>query len=137
MALGVAAPSGATSAPTPVTKASTSARGVSATAINVVFPVISFSSIEGQFEIESDAEYGEQTKAIHLFVNQINDAGGINGRKINPMIEGLRPDERVRRSDHCANSGPWATHLCSPSSMGSAHSKGSMSSVSPKKVTRR
>ena len=91
VALGLAAPSGATSAPTPVTEASTSARGVSASAINVVFPIISFSSIEGEFEIESDAEYGEQSKAIHLFVNQINDAGGIHGRKINPMIMSFDP----------------------------------------------
>ncbi len=89
--MGVAAPSGATTAPTPVTEASTSARGVTANAINVVFPIISFTSIEGEFEIESDAEYGEQTKAIHLFVNQINDAGGIHGRKINPMIVSFDP----------------------------------------------
>ena len=101
VALGVAVPSGATSAPTPVTKASTSARGVSASAINVVFPLISFSSIEGQFEIESDAEYGEQTKAIHLFVNQINDAGGINGRKINPMIEFLDPTNAASQRALC------------------------------------
>src|ERR1700677_1648191 len=91
VALGLAAPAAAASAPTPVTQASTSSRGVSATTINVVFPLISFSSIEGEFEIESDAEYGEQTKAIHLFVNQINDAGGINGRKTNPMIRGFDP----------------------------------------------
>jgi hypothetical protein len=88
---GMAAPSGAATAATPVTQASTSSRGVTATTINVVFPVISFTSIEGQFEIESDAEYGEQTKAIHLFVNQINDDGGINGRKINPMIVSFDP----------------------------------------------
>ena len=90
-AFGVAAPSGASSAPTPVTEASTSARGVTASTINVVFPIISFASIEGQYEIESDAEYGEQTKAINLFVNQINDGGGINGRKINAMIVPFDP----------------------------------------------
>ena len=101
VALGVAVPSGATGAPTPVTKASTSTRGVSASAINVVFPLISFSSIEGQFEIESDAEYGEQTKAIHLFVNQINDAGGIHGRKINPMIEGFDPTNAAEQRSLC------------------------------------
>ena len=89
--LGVAAPSGATTSPTPITKASTSARGVTSSAINVVFPIISFTSIEGEFEIKSDAEYGEQTKAIKLFVNQINDAGGIHGRKINPMIVSFDP----------------------------------------------
>ena len=99
--LGVAAPSGATGAPTPVNEASTSTRGVSATAINVVFPVISFTSIEGQFEIQSDAEYGEQTKAIHLFVNQINDAGGINGRKINPMIVSFDPTSASDQRSLC------------------------------------
>ncbi len=97
-ALGLAAPAGAT---TPVDQASTSTRGVSAGAINVVFPVISFSSIEGQFEIESDAEYGEQTKAIHLFVDQINDAGGINGRKINPMIVGFDPTNPDEQRSLC------------------------------------
>src|ERR1700677_2435741 len=82
--LGAAPPSGASN-PTPVTKASTSSLGVTATTINVVFPLVSFSSIEGEFEIASDAEYGEQVKALHLFVNQINTAGGINGRKIHPL----------------------------------------------------
>ena len=102
VALGLAAPSGAaTSAPTPVTEASTSARGVSASVINVVFPIISFSSIEGEFEIESDAEYGEQTKAIHLFVNQINDAGGIHGRKINPMIVSFDPTNVAEQRSLC------------------------------------
>ena len=67
----------------------------------MVFPVISFSSIEGQFEIESDAEYGEQTKAIHLFVDQINNAGGINGRKINPMIVGFDPTNPDEQRSLC------------------------------------
>ncbi|HUC06249.1 MAG TPA: ABC transporter substrate-binding protein [Acidimicrobiales bacterium] len=96
-----ATPAAASTGPTPVTKASTSARGVSAKSINVVFPVISFNSIEGQFEIESDAEYGEQGKAISLFVNQINDAGGINGRKINPMIELFDPTDAAAQRALC------------------------------------
>jgi hypothetical protein len=96
-----ASPSGAASGPTPVSAASTSARGVSASAINVVFPIISFSSIEGEFEIKSDAEYGEQTKAIHLFVDKINDAGGINGRKINPMIVGFDPTNVAEQRSLC------------------------------------
>jgi Periplasmic binding protein len=90
-ALGFSTSSGAAPGPTPVSQASTSTRGVSAHAINVVFPVISFGSIEGEYEIASDAEYGEQSKAIHLFVNQINSAGGIHGRMINPMIETFDP----------------------------------------------
>jgi len=99
--VGLAIPSGATDAPTPVSQASTSSRGVSAGAINVVFPLISFGSIEGEFEIESDAEYGEQVKAIHLFVNQINAAGGINGRKINPMIESFDPTDTATQRSLC------------------------------------
>jgi hypothetical protein len=81
--------------PTPVTKASTSERGVTAHSINVVFPIISLTSVEGQFEVEEDAEFGEQIKAIHLFVNQINDAGGINGRTINPMIVQFDPADNT------------------------------------------
>ena len=100
VAFGVAAPAGAAQ-PTPVTKASTSSRGVTGSTINVVFPIISFTSIEGQFEIESDAEYGEQTKAIHLFVNQINDAGGIHGRKINPMIVSFDPTNLAEERALC------------------------------------
>jgi hypothetical protein len=101
VALGLAAPAGASAASTPVAQASTSTRGVSATSINVVFPVISFGSIEGEFEIESDAEYGEQTKAIHLFVDQINEAGGIDGRKINPMIVGFDPTNPDEQRSLC------------------------------------
>jgi hypothetical protein len=101
VALGIGPSSGATTTPTPVSRASTSARGVSSKAINVVFPLISFSSIEGEFEIESDAEYGEQVKAIHLFVNQINAAGGINGRKINPMIVSFDPTDAAEQRSLC------------------------------------
>lgn len=91
VALSINVPAGAAASPRSVSQASTSARGVSKTQINVVFPVIALSSVQGQFEIETDAEFGEQTKAIHLFVNQVNAAGGINGRKINPMIESFDP----------------------------------------------
>src|ERR1022692_2816688 len=99
--VGLTIPSGAADAPTPVSQARTSSRGVSASAINVVFPLISFGSIEGEFEIESDAEYGEQAKAIHLFVNQINDAGGIHGRKINPMIVSFDPTNVDQQRSLC------------------------------------
>jgi hypothetical protein len=101
VALGIVPASGATGAPTPVNQASTSSRGVSTNAIRVVFPIISFTSIEGEFEIESDAEYGEQVKAIHLFVNQINDAGGIHGRKIIPMIMSFDPTNADEERSLC------------------------------------
>jgi len=76
---------------TPVTQASTSARGVTAHAINVEFPVANLSALSGQFGFATDAEYGEQVKAIDLFVNHINSTGGINGRTINPIITSFDP----------------------------------------------
>src|SRR5450631_3518559 len=42
---------------TPVSQASTSTRGVSAHGINVVFPVISLSSIAGRLGLSEDKEY--------------------------------------------------------------------------------
>ena len=88
-------PSGTTgSSPSPVSSASTSSRGVSAHAINVMFPLVSLNSLAGKEGFASDAEFGEQTKAILLFVKQINDSGGIHGRKINPDHHHLRPHQR-------------------------------------------
>ena len=86
-------PSGPASAatPVPVSKASTSARGVTAKSINVVFPVVSLNSLAGQEGFAEDAEYGEQTKAIDFYVGQINKSGGIHGRKINPIITTYDP----------------------------------------------
>jgi hypothetical protein len=85
--------SGANSAgnPSPVSSASTSSRGVTKTSINVVFPVVALNSLAGQEGFAADAEFGEQTKAINLFVNHINDSGGINGRKINAIISSFDP----------------------------------------------
>ena len=81
----------ASPAPTPVTQASTSARGVTGSTINVVFPVVSLNSLAGQEGFAQDAEYGEQSKAINFYVGQINKAGGINGRKIHPIITTYDP----------------------------------------------
>ncbi len=79
--------------PTPVTQASTSTRGVTKTAINVVFPVVSLNSLAGREGFSADAEYGQQATAIHVYVNQINQAGGINGRKINAIIVPFDPTD--------------------------------------------
>jgi hypothetical protein len=89
--LGLAGPAGASSGPTPVNEASTSARGVSATEINVVFPVVDLQALSAELGFAGDVEYTEQGKAISLFVDQINDKGGINGRKINPIITFFDP----------------------------------------------
>ena len=85
-------PAGSASAsPVPVGNASTSSRGTTAKTINVVFPVVSLNSLAGQEGFAQDAEYGEQTKAIDFYVNRINQAGGINGRRIHPTIVSYDP----------------------------------------------
>ncbi len=67
---------GSSSGLTSVSSASTSSRGVTSKEINVVFPVVSLSSLAGKEGFAEDAEFGEQTKAIRLFVGQINDQEG-------------------------------------------------------------
>ena len=86
-----AAATATSSAGTPVSQASTSDRGVSKTEINVVFPVVAINSLSGQEGFAEDKEYNEQIPAINLYVKQINNAGGINGRKINPIITQFDP----------------------------------------------
>jgi hypothetical protein len=78
-------------ASTPVGQASTSTRGVTSTQINVVFPVVNLQALSSQLGFAGDVEYTEQAKAIDLYVKQINDAGGINGRTINPIIQYFDP----------------------------------------------
>jgi Periplasmic binding protein len=75
-----------TAPPTAVDQASTAAPGVTATTIRVVFPIVSLNSLAGREGFAADTEYGYQEKAIHTFVNDINDHGGIHGRKIVPDI---------------------------------------------------
>ncbi len=67
-------------------QASTSSRGVTSSAINVVFPVADLSNLASEFGFAGDPEDAEQVKAIHFYVDQINSDGGINGRKVNAMI---------------------------------------------------
>jgi hypothetical protein len=91
--------SGAAQAPIPVTKASTSTRGVTRTSINVVFPVVNLEALSSELGFAGDVEYTEQAKAIRLFVSHINQSGGINGRKINPIISYFDPtDESSMRA---------------------------------------
>jgi len=87
--------------PSPVSGASTSARGVTRGAINVVFPVVALNSLAGREGFAADAEFGEQTKAIQLFVKQINSAGGINGRRINAIVTGYDPTNETGMRSLC------------------------------------
>lgn len=88
---GLSATGANSTAAVPVDQASTSSRGVTKDSINVVFPVVSLSSLAGQEGFATDIEFGEQTKAIRLYVKQVNDSGGINGRMINPIITTFDP----------------------------------------------
>ena len=86
---------------TPPSQASTSSRGVTGTSINVVFPVVAINSLAGKEGFAEDKEYNEQIPAIHLYVNQINNAGGINGRKINPIIVQYDPTNDANMQALC------------------------------------
>ncbi len=66
--------------------ASTSSRGVTATSIRVAFPISNLANLSSNFGFAGDLEYSKQVQAINTFVNAINAAGGINGRKIIPDI---------------------------------------------------
>jgi len=78
-----------------IDNASTSTRGISGGTINVGFPVVSLNSLAGKEGFAQDVEFGEQVKAIHFFVNQINRQGGINGKKINPLISNFDPTDEA------------------------------------------
>jgi hypothetical protein len=94
-------PVASATAATPESRASTSFRGVTATSINVVFPVVNLSKLSDELGFAGDVEYTEQAKAIDLFVKQINDAGGINGRRINPIISYFDPTSETNMRSLC------------------------------------
>jgi len=86
---------------TPVDQASTSTRGVSAKTINVAFPVANLANLSSQLGFAGDVEFTEQTKAIKLFVDDINSHGGINGRTINPIISNFDPTSETSMRALC------------------------------------
>jgi hypothetical protein len=69
-------------ATTALDNASNSSRGVTATSIRVVFPLSNLTSLSSTEGFAGDIEFGQQAQAINTYVNAINAAGGINGRKI-------------------------------------------------------
>jgi hypothetical protein len=86
------------------------------------------------FGFAGDAEYSEQTKAIKLFVKQINDAGGINGRKINPIIVHFDPTNEVEMRALCKHldrGGPAAFAVLD----GIGTGPGTTSCASPRRAT--
>lgn len=81
--------------------ASTSTRGISGNKINVVFPVVSLGSLAGKEGFAQDIEFGEQSNAIHVFVNDVNNSGGIHGKKINPIIVNFDPTNQAEQRALC------------------------------------
>jgi len=84
-----------------VDQASTSTRGVSASSINVVFPVSNLTSLASNFGFAGDAEFDVQQTAIHTYVDAINAAGGIDGRTINPIIVSFDPTNEASMRALC------------------------------------
>ncbi len=82
-------------------KASTSSRGVTKTTINVVFPISNLTSLASNFGFAGDVEFGEQKKAINLFVKAANANGGINGRKIKAIIVTFDPTNEAEMRADC------------------------------------
>jgi hypothetical protein len=74
-----------------IDQASTSSRGVTARSITVVFPVADLGALSSNIGFASDSEFGAQPAAIHTYVNEINAAGGIDGRTIDPIIAHYDP----------------------------------------------
>lgn len=94
---------GAASGAASVSETSTSARGVTGSTINVVFPVANLDALASTYGFAGDVEYTEQAKAIHLFVDQINGDGGIDGRMINPIITPYDPANNAEMQKLCVD----------------------------------
>jgi Periplasmic binding protein len=86
---------------TPVTQASTSTRGIVGNEINVIFPIVALNTLAGQEDLSSSKEFGDQDQAIDLYVGLINNSGGIDGRKINPIIVTYDPTNEVEMRALC------------------------------------
>ncbi len=74
---------------------------MSKSSINVVFPVVALSSLAGQEGFAQDDEFGEQAKAINFYVGRINSSGGIDGRKIRPIITSFDPTNEAQMRSLC------------------------------------
>ena len=82
-------------------EASTSSVGVTSSTITVAFPISNLTALSSSLGFAGDIEYSEQTKAIDLFVDQINDHGGIHGRRIDPIIVNFDPTNEAAMRALC------------------------------------
>jgi ABC-type branched-subunit amino acid transport system substrate-binding protein len=58
-------------------------------------------SLSSNFGFAGDAEFSVQPQAIHTFVNALNANGGIDGRKINPIIVNFDPTNAAQMRALC------------------------------------
>lgn len=91
----------ATTAGSPADRASTSSRGVVGNTINVVFPISNLTGLSDQLGFAGDPEDAQQVNAIDFYVNQVNRAGGINGRKIHPVVANFDPTDEAEMRALC------------------------------------
>jgi hypothetical protein len=63
--------------------------------INVVFPVVNLSELSDQLGFAGDPEDAQQVTAINFYVKQINEDGGIHGRKIHAIITDYDPTDEA------------------------------------------
>jgi hypothetical protein len=80
---------------TPPDRASTSTRGVAGNTINVVFPVVNLATLSDEEGFAGDPEGAQQVNAIDFYVKEINDTGGIDGRKIHAIIPRFDPTDEA------------------------------------------
>lgn len=78
-----------------------SSTGLTAHVIKIAFPVSNLEALAQNLGFAGDIEYSEQTKAIDLFVDQINDHGGIHGRRIDPIIVNFDPTNEAAMRALC------------------------------------
>ena len=101
----IGGPIGATQRRDPISSVSTTTDGVSSKAVNIIFPVVDLGAASGaaglQYQSDENATLG-----IHTYVKAFNDAGGVNGRKINARIVKFNPLKPTEMRSLCKD---WTT----------------------------
>jgi len=79
--------------------------GVTKSSVTIVFPVIDLSAAGASVGLEGISDEKDPL-GIKTYVREINDAGGINGRKINARIERFNPLDAAEMRAKCKD---WTT----------------------------
>jgi ABC-type branched-subunit amino acid transport system substrate-binding protein len=80
--------------------------GVTKNSINIVFPVIDLSAAGSAVGLSDPTEKEKDPQGVKMYVKEINDAGGINGRKINARIVKFNPLDEADMRSKCKD---WTT----------------------------